>query len=217
MLQRRISFQRSDIEGYKAYLETHLAQHQPAVHSVQMVLRENLYGFQGNQKSPYLKITVTDPKYINRLRTSIEDGGANYKGMWKGVESKILTFDSIQYVLRFMIDTGVTGMSWVGVPAQKYHVLPQHERQSNCQIEAYCHYRDLIAHGHDGEWAKMAPLRILSFDIECAGRKGIFPRTEYGSGHPDRQRCHQVRGVKAVHPECLCAGYVQFDCEYADI
>lgn len=36
-------------------------------------------------------------------------------------------------------------------------------------------YRDLIAHPHDGEWSKMAPLRILSFDIECAGRKGIFP------------------------------------------
>lgn len=36
-------------------------------------------------------------------------------------------------------------------------------------------YRDLIAHKPVGEWSKMAPLRILSFDIECAGRKGIFP------------------------------------------
>lgn len=24
----------------------------------------------------------------------------------------------------------------------------------------------------------MAPLRILSFDIECAGRKGIFPEAQ---------------------------------------
>ncbi|KAK5380408.1 DNA-directed DNA polymerase delta [Exophiala xenobiotica] len=170
-----VNFQRQDVEGYKAYLETQLAQHQPVIHSVQMVLRENLYGFQGNQKSPYLKITVNDPKFINRLRSTIEDGQGNYKNMWKGVEGKILTFDSIQYVLRFMIDTGVTGMSWIEVPPQKYHVLPQHDRQSNCQIEAYCHYRDMISHGHDGEWSKMAPLRILSFDIECAGRKGVFP------------------------------------------
>ena len=29
-----------------------------------------------------------------------------------------------------------------------------------------------------GEWDKIAPLRILSFDIECAGRKGIFPEPE---------------------------------------
>lgn len=29
-----------------------------------------------------------------------------------------------------------------------------------------------------GEWQKIAPIRILSFDIECAGRKGIFPEPE---------------------------------------
>ena len=66
-------------------------------------------------------------------------------------------------------------MSWVEVPQAKYHIIPHKDRHSNCQIEAYVHYRDLIAHPNDGEWAKMAPLRILSFDIECAGRKGVFP------------------------------------------
>lgn len=65
-------------------------------------------------------------------------------------------------------------MSWVEVPQSKYDLI--HDgRHSNCQIEAQVHYRDLIAHPNDGEWAKMAPLRILSFDIECAGRKGVFP------------------------------------------
>lgn len=29
-----------------------------------------------------------------------------------------------------------------------------------------------------GEWLANAPLRILSFDIECAGRKGIFPEAD---------------------------------------
>lgn len=29
-----------------------------------------------------------------------------------------------------------------------------------------------------GEWSKVAPVRILSFDIECAGRKGVFPEPE---------------------------------------
>ena len=66
-------------------------------------------------------------------------------------------------------------MCWVEVPPKKFHVIPSRDRQSNCQIEAYVSYRDLIAHPADGEWAKMAPLRVLSFDIECAGRKGVFP------------------------------------------
>ncbi|KAI4114690.1 MAG: hypothetical protein Q9193_003228 [Seirophora villosa] len=170
-----VSFQQSDCDGYRAHLDAQLAQHQPAIHSVQMVLRTNLMKYQGNQKSPYLKITVTDPKYINRLRSLIENGSSNYKGFWKGIDGGLMTYDSLQYVLRFMVDTGVTGMSWVTAPQAKYHMIPHRDRHSNCQIEAYIHYRDLIAHPNDGQWAKMAPLRIMSFDIECAGRKGVFP------------------------------------------
>lgn len=72
----------------------------------------------------------------------------------------------------------MSGMSWVEVAPTKYHLIPDHDRHSHCQIEAYCHYRDLVAHNSEGEWAKMAPLRVLSFDIECAGRKGVFPEAD---------------------------------------
>lgn len=69
----------------------------------------------------------------------------------------------------------MAGMSWVEVPSKLYRLVPDNQRQSNCQIEAEVNYRDIITYKPEGEWAKMAPLRILSFDIECAGRKGIFP------------------------------------------
>ena len=46
---------------------------------------------------------------------------------------------------------------------------------SRCQIELDVEWDKLISHPPDGEWSKVAPLRILSFDIECAGRKGVFP------------------------------------------
>ena len=39
--------------------------------------------------------------------------------------------------------------------------------------------RDIIPHEPEGEWADIAPMRILSYDIECAGRKGIFPEPEH--------------------------------------
>ncbi|KAI5287326.1 DNA-directed DNA polymerase delta [Ascosphaera aggregata] len=172
-----VSFTQSDCRDFATFLEANLGGFQSsAINSVQLVMRENLYGFQGNQKSPYIKVTVNDPKYINKLRSLIEQGAMNYKNMWRNAgESGVMTFDNIQYVLRFMIDTGLSGMSWVKVDAGNYNLLPMKERHSNCQVEATVHYRDLIALPHDGEWAKMAPLRILSFDIECAGRKGIFP------------------------------------------
>lgn len=70
-------------------------------------------------------------------------------------------------------------MSWVEAPANRYQSV--RDKQSNCQIEAEMSYRDLIAHKPVGEWSKMAPLRILSFDIECAGRKGIFPEANHDS------------------------------------
>lgn len=70
-------------------------------------------------------------------------------------------------------------MSWVEAKGGRYKLIPERDRQSNCQIEAECSYLDLIAHEPVGEWSKMAPLRIMSFDIECAGRKGIFPEANY--------------------------------------
>jgi DNA polymerase delta subunit 1 len=66
-------------------------------------------------------------------------------------------------------------MNWVELPAAKYGVRTGTNKISNCQIECQVSYRDIISHTPEGEWAKIAPLRVLSFDIECAGRPGIFP------------------------------------------
>ncbi|KYK58683.1 DNA polymerase delta catalytic subunit [Drechmeria coniospora] len=170
-----VMFKAQDTAAFKAYLETQLAQHQPAIHSITMCPRESIYGFQGNKQGHFLKITVTDPKFIPKVRSTIENGQADWKGLWKARDNGIMTYDNIQYVLRFMVDCHIQGMAWVEAPSSRYKLIPAHSRQSNCQIEAEICYLDLIAHKPDGEWAKMAPLRILSFDIECAGRKGIFP------------------------------------------
>jgi DNA polymerase delta subunit 1 len=102
-----VSFQPTDCAAFKAYLDSQMAQSQPAIHSVRMVLRENIYGFQGNVQTAYLQIIVTDPRFINRVRSQIEGGNANWKGLWKGVEGGVMTFDNIQYVLRFMVDCKV--------------------------------------------------------------------------------------------------------------
>ena len=39
-------------------------------------------------------------------------------------------------------------------------------------------YNEIIAHKPEKEWNKIAPLRILSMDIECQGRRGHFPEAE---------------------------------------
>lgn len=105
-----VSFTPKDCEPFKAYLETQLAQHQPVIYSCQIVLRENIYGFQGNVQSPYIKVTVTDPKAVPRVRSTIERGDANWKGLWKGADGGVKTFDNLQYILRFMVDCKVRRM-----------------------------------------------------------------------------------------------------------
>ena len=49
---------------------------------------------------------------------------------------------------------------------------------SKSQIELDISWEDFISHPAEGEWQKIAPVRILSFDIECQGRKGVFPQAE---------------------------------------
>lgn len=108
-----MSFQPSDCSAFMTYLNARVKSYTPPIHSVELVMRMNIYKYQGNIESPYLKITVTDPKAIARVRTTIEAGEANWKGLWQtGGEGGILTFDNIQYVPRFMIDCHVSLPSW---------------------------------------------------------------------------------------------------------
>ena len=79
---------------------------------------------------------------------------------------------------RFMVDCDVVGCNWVELPAGKYRIRDHRHGAkgprmvSRCQIEVDVAWDEFVSHGAEGEWLKLAPMRILSFDIECAGRKG---------------------------------------------
>ena len=47
--------------------------------------------------------------------------------------------------------------------------------KTRCQLEVDIVFANLISHEPVGEWMDVAPFRVLSFDIECMGRKGHFP------------------------------------------
>lgn len=86
-------------------------------------------------------------------------------------------------------------MNWIEVPAGKYTFVDKEKRKSTCQIEIDVpyvistwrittltntthRYDAFISHAPEGKWSSLAPLRVLSFDIECAGRKGVFPEAD---------------------------------------
>lgn len=68
-------------------------------------------------------------------------------------------------------------------------------------------YDDIVPRKPEGDWNKIAPLRILSLDIECQGRKGHFPEAEkdpviqiantltvYGESKPTVQNVFTLKG-----------------------
>ena len=145
------------------------------IDSIEVVERQSIWGYIGDTKIPFWKIYVTFPSVVNKLRTAFERGHITFDSWFSNGTT---TYDNIAYPLRLMVDCVIVGMSWITLPKSKYRMIPENERVSTAQLEVSINYRDLIAHPAEGEWSHSAPLRILSFDIECAGRVGVFPEPE---------------------------------------
>lgn len=149
---------------------------------VEHVMARSVYGYCGNEEQNFLKIHCALPQVVRAAagifeRQEIHSMGVYFQG---STDNGYSMFESnIEYEIRFMADNKVYGCSWVEIPAGSYKLREQNEYQSLCQIECDINYTDFIAHPPEGEWAGIAPLRTLSFDIECANRKGIFPEPEY--------------------------------------
>ncbi|PJF19447.1 DNA polymerase [Paramicrosporidium saccamoebae] len=137
-----------------------------AVSEVKLLQKANIYGYSPNKHLPFLKISATSPSHLNAVKKFVESGIAFSRFPLRSYP----TFESnMPIVLRFMVDAKLTGMNWVELPKETFVLRKDYEKVSTCHMD------DLISHAPEGDWASLAPLRILSFDIECAGRKGIFP------------------------------------------
>ena len=129
------------------------------------------------EKQKFLKIYCSHPQVVPRLRPLLEKGAIRLGG--KDCLSGITYESNLPYALRFMIDNEFGGMSWVRIEADKYTLRGPNEKKTHCQIEFdvfnYNHVEGLPC---NGEHSKLAPLRILSFDIECSAGAGKFPTAQ---------------------------------------
>ncbi|KIJ20820.1 hypothetical protein PAXINDRAFT_174244 [Paxillus involutus ATCC 200175] len=142
---------------------------------IKLVNKRSLWGYRGDDWTAFMELTISDPKSLPKVRGLFERGEISFRDFFP-LGQPYATFESnIPYILRFMIDTKVVGMNWIEIPAGKYKLLSEGATRSTCQIELNVRWNAFISHLPEGDWQKIAPLRILSFDIECAGRKGIFP------------------------------------------
>lgn len=132
--------------------------------SVEFEYKESILQYSDAGPQPFLKIFTTTPKDIPTLR-SIIGNGVKISNQFTLIGQ---TYESnLPFTLRYMVDMGITGMCWVELPGGMYTRVPDKSKKSLCQIEANIPYSNLIVHSPEGQWSKIAPVRVLSFDIEC--------------------------------------------------
>ncbi|CAG8667152.1 4956_t:CDS:2, partial [Ambispora gerdemannii] len=139
-----VGFKDNDVSHFQRSLEQILSAGNK-VFRIEIMMKESIWGYHGNQKNPFLKLTFNDSRALSQAKNIL-----------------------CLYLI-------ITGANWIELPAKSYIILAETRKTSNCQLEVEIRHENLISHAPDSEWSKIAPLRILSFDIECAGRKGSFP------------------------------------------
>lgn len=156
-----------------------------AIRSIQVVSRRSImYYIPGDPELRFFKISVVNPQLARSVASLFKSGGLTVQ-MADGsnrVLPGIQVFEaSLDYILRFMIEYKLVGCSWITLKAGTYSLVSKDIGPSLMQIEVDVDAGDIIAHKPEGKWLTTAPLRRLSFDIECAGRKGIFPEAQHDS------------------------------------
>ena len=135
------------------------------IKSIEECTKCSIYGYhKDGETEKYLKITTFSTFDIFKVKNNLS------------IECK--TFESdIDYPIRFMTDAKIPGgCCWIELPPMSWRFL-QKRNYTNIRSQikiCLFDWRKIICHN----WPEMAPLRILSFDIECTGRPGIFPKPD---------------------------------------
>ncbi|CAM9288465.1 unnamed protein product [Ectocarpus sp. 8 AP-2014] len=138
--------------------------------------KQSLLGYSFGNTRDFLQIYLAMPSLLPKVKTLLADG-IHVDGYGQLCAST--SYESnVPFVLRFMVDKEIPGASWIELPKGTYSIRSDSKKRSRCQLEVDVFFNHMKSHPCKGEWNKVAPLRILSFDIECAGRKGHFPEAD---------------------------------------
>ncbi|OPY52353.1 MAG: DNA polymerase [Methanosaeta sp. PtaU1.Bin060] len=124
---------------------------------VEAVDRFDPIGYQIKTKR-MLKVIAHDPKEVRSLRERVRE----IPGVRAVYETDIL------FKNRFLIDQNIGGMAWVEAP------LPEWVSKPSCQDLPEVRVETL----RPAEQGANAPLRFMSFDIECLPDHGEMPKAE---------------------------------------
>lgn len=149
---------------------------QGCIDKIEFVNKKNIMYYNNQKLSKYLKLTFPN---MYDMRNFEEFASRPNRVLDFTVLEKFEY--NVDLTVRFMCDLDIVGCCWVELPAGSWKYIDtqcyfNNKTQSYCQLNVIVPYDKIISHPPTGPWSHIAPLRILSFDIECAGRRGIFPQ-----------------------------------------
>ena len=170
------------------------------IHSIETKRGESIMGYVPDGVSDFLLIRCAAPSVIESLRDC-------FHGYSRGTQSvpgvhlvmpphseprlsngSTETFESdVEAKMQFMSDMAASGFQWFRISG-----VQRHPTRTTCDYEidatvADIAFEDCYAH------ADIAPLRLLSFDIEAAaGERGVFPNAQ-------KDPCIQISIICKVH------------------
>jgi DNA polymerase delta subunit 1 len=121
---------------------------------------KDLWGFQNGELSRFLKVTFKSHRALRSFAYCVDNNKHSELAGCRMYES------NIDPVLRFMHVSGCTSTGWID-PG-----LCEPDAESTCEVNLWApNWRLITPLARDD----FAPLRIMSFDIECYSSTGAFP------------------------------------------
>ena len=121
---------------------------------------KDLWGFQNGELSDFVQVTFKSHRALRGLAWSIENA------KWPELAGCRVYESNIDPVLRFMHVSGCSSTGWID-PG-----LCEPDFETSCDVNLWApNWRFITPLARDD----VAPLRIMSFDIECFSSTGAFP------------------------------------------
>ena len=121
---------------------------------------KDLWGFQNGELSDFIQVTFKSHRHLRGVAWSVENN------KWPELSGAKVYESNIDPVLRFMHVSGCSSTGWID-PG-----LCEPDLETTCDVNLWApNWRFIQPVARDD----VAPLRIMSFDIECYSSTGAFP------------------------------------------
>ena len=138
--------------------------------SVETVVSTSIMGYDPSKaRKLFLKLRLISPLFVRPMRDCWESSTLSCKPPMIVRGGRTPTFNSnLDPVLQFMVDRDLSGCKWCRVPLRSL----DGPTRTYCDYETVCLFESMeVLQERDD----LGCLRMLSFDLEAAGRRGVFP------------------------------------------